>query len=180
MHAKSLFVLFFFSDWVIPNIRCVRYNKKASIGCFFTGGTTRNRTGDEGFADLCLTAWLWCHTYIKWSGRRGSNPPPPPWQGGALPNELLPRKCFISARLIIVAHHAAIVNPKDGIFIIKNYILFFIKSIFPGSACPVYTGTPGQAPAWRFLPHPLSCRSWWEKGRDRHSKSSGCGGSDRA
>ena len=26
-----------------------------------------------------------------WSGLRGSNPPPPPWQGGALPNELNPR-----------------------------------------------------------------------------------------
>ena len=25
------------------------------------GGATRNRTGDEGFADLCLTAWLWRH-----------------------------------------------------------------------------------------------------------------------
>ena len=31
-----------------------------------------------------------------WSGLRGSNPPPPPWQGGALPNELNPRGvCFI-------------------------------------------------------------------------------------
>ena len=27
----------------------------------------------------------------KWSGKRGSNPPPPPWQGGALPNELFPQ-----------------------------------------------------------------------------------------
>ena len=26
------------------------------------GGDTRNRTGDKGFADLCLTAWLWCRT----------------------------------------------------------------------------------------------------------------------
>ena len=26
----------------------------------------------------------------KWSGRRGSNPLPPPWQGGALPDELRP------------------------------------------------------------------------------------------
>ena len=26
-----------------------------------------------------------------WSGKRGSNPPPPPWQGGALPNELFPQ-----------------------------------------------------------------------------------------
>ena len=28
---------------------------------------------------------------LFWSGLRGSNPPPPPWQGGALPNELNPR-----------------------------------------------------------------------------------------
>ena len=29
---------------------------------------------------------------LFWSGLRGSNPPPPPWQGGALPNELNPHK----------------------------------------------------------------------------------------
>ena len=29
-------------------------------GCAF-GGATRNRTGDKGFADLCLTSWLWRH-----------------------------------------------------------------------------------------------------------------------
>ena len=55
--------------------------------------------GNKGFADLCLTAWLW--RLIKvcghdascplWSGLRGSNPPPRPWQGRALPNELNPR-----------------------------------------------------------------------------------------
>ena len=27
----------------------------------------------------------------KWSGLRGSNPPPLPWQGSALPNELFPQ-----------------------------------------------------------------------------------------
>ena len=32
--------------------------------------------------------------FAKWSGKRGSNPPPPPWQGGALPNELFPRWCL--------------------------------------------------------------------------------------
>ena len=31
--------------------------------------------------------WSFCF----WSGLRGSNPPPPPWQGGALPNELNPQ-----------------------------------------------------------------------------------------
>ena len=56
------------------------------------GGTNQNRTGDGGFADLCLTAWLWCQKAKpkKWSGLRGSNSLPPPWQGGALPNELNP------------------------------------------------------------------------------------------
>ena len=32
-----------------------------------------------------------CFRARDWSGLRGSNPPPPPWQGGALPNELNPR-----------------------------------------------------------------------------------------
>ena len=32
-------------------------NTKVFGACF--GGATRNRTGDEGFADPCLTAWLW-------------------------------------------------------------------------------------------------------------------------
>ena len=30
-------------------------------------------------------------SHCKWSGRRGSNSLPPPWQGGALPDELRPR-----------------------------------------------------------------------------------------
>ncbi len=30
--------------------------------------------------------------FLLWSGLRGSNPPPPPWQGGALPNELNPHR----------------------------------------------------------------------------------------
>ena len=36
-----------------------------------------------------LTNWL---DALVWSGRRGSNSLPPPWQGGALPDELLPRQ----------------------------------------------------------------------------------------
>ena len=96
---------------------------------FVLRGATRNRTGDKGFADPCLTAWPWRHIRflrialndckdtarrsvvtpqdkqsftvqhgcnqlapVKWSGLRGSNPPPRPWQGRALPNELNPRK----------------------------------------------------------------------------------------
>ncbi len=52
------------------------------LGQFDFGGTTRNRTGDKGFAGLCLTAWLWC---LIWSGRRDSNSRHLPWQGNALP-----------------------------------------------------------------------------------------------
>ena len=33
---------------------------------------------------------LWV-SFVKWSGQRGSNSLPPPWQGGALPDELCPR-----------------------------------------------------------------------------------------
>ena len=58
--------------------------------------------GHKGFAGLCLTAWLRYriklkikgvginHTHNNWSGLRGSNSLPPPWQGGALPDELNP------------------------------------------------------------------------------------------
>ena len=48
------------------------------------GGGTQIRTGDKGFADLCLTTWL-CRHKDKWSGRRDLNPRPSPWQGDALP-----------------------------------------------------------------------------------------------
>ena len=60
--------------------------------------------GNQGFADPCLTTWLCHHLEEKtltsqqnkrpfscWSGRRGSNSLPPPWQGGALPDELHPQ-----------------------------------------------------------------------------------------
>ena len=30
----------------------------------YNGGDTQNRTGDKGFADLCLTAWLCRHSKI--------------------------------------------------------------------------------------------------------------------
>ena len=60
--------------------------------------TPRFELGNEGFADPCLTTWL-CHhiretafrgRFSVWSGRRGSNSLPRPWQGRALPDELRP------------------------------------------------------------------------------------------
>ena len=36
-----------------------------------------------------------CRSSRVWSGQRGSNSLPPPWQGGALPDELCPRQCLL-------------------------------------------------------------------------------------
>ena len=73
--------------------------------------TPRFELGNEGFADPCLTTWL-CHRMEKganalllfffWSGRRGSNSLPPPWQGGALPDELRPRNIENNSRYMLV------------------------------------------------------------------------------
>ena len=43
-----------------------KYKKAVKISRFsllFVGGATRNRTGDRGVADLCLTAWPWRHIW---------------------------------------------------------------------------------------------------------------------
>ncbi len=41
------------------------------------GGTTQIRTGGEGFADLCLTTWLWCHKVSLMVGTVGLEPTTP-------------------------------------------------------------------------------------------------------
>ena len=70
----------------------------------FHGGATQIWTGESEFCRLVpyhlamapSKAWVWTH-YVKstevlnWSGWRGSNSLPPPWQGGALPDELHPQ-----------------------------------------------------------------------------------------
>ena len=40
------------------------FSKNESILPLPTGGTGRNRTADEGFADPCLTTWLPCHLLL--------------------------------------------------------------------------------------------------------------------
>jgi hypothetical protein len=75
------------------------------------GGATQSRTGLDGFAIRCITDLLsrQIHMFDKkgklllpfllkdvgtsfcvWSGKRGSNSRPQPWQGCALPTELFP------------------------------------------------------------------------------------------
>ena len=85
---------------------------------FCSGGATRSRTGLDGFAIRCITDLLsrqyvdtrrsgasliecakpssqtktgsLSFPFLIWSGRRVSNSRPQPWQGCALPTELLP------------------------------------------------------------------------------------------
>ena len=49
---------------------------------FFYGGEGGNRTHIAGFSDRCRDRLGYRPI---WSEKRGSNPRPPPWQGGALP-----------------------------------------------------------------------------------------------
>jgi hypothetical protein len=67
-------------------------------------GAARIRTGDKGFAVLCLTTWPRRRSAKgssagdrvappRESGKPDSNRRPPPWQGGALPTELFPHGC---------------------------------------------------------------------------------------
>ena len=55
----------------------------AAIVTLFGGASSLSVIGSKQKALTFVSASFW-------SGLRGSNPPPPPWQGGALPNELNP------------------------------------------------------------------------------------------
>ena len=57
----------------VGSVTRIRGNEKRSRGSFFSRTYRR----------------LWSANQI-WSGKRGSNSRPPPWQGGALPTELFP------------------------------------------------------------------------------------------
>ena len=74
---------------------------------FLSEGDDRIRTGDEGFADPCLTTWprrqsqtgrsTACRSIFQ-SGRRDSNSRPSPWQGDVLPLNYTRIDCRLSAR----------------------------------------------------------------------------------
>ena len=61
----------------------------------------------------------------KWSGRRGSNSLPPPWQGGALPDELRPHRCeqklFYHAFCICQAFFRTILRFLTGVKYRRKY-----------------------------------------------------------
>lgn len=84
-----------------PLAKAAQKNSPLESGLFFSsGGEDGNRTRLNGFAGRCITSLLPrqrnCLVRLaahleNWSGRRVSNSRPQPWQGCALPTELLPR-----------------------------------------------------------------------------------------
>ena len=93
-----------------------RGKEKPHRNCIYFGGITWRRHPDSNWGwrfcrplpyRLAMAPYgvLWIYVKInpfmkrridqapshEWSGKRGSNPPPQPWQGCALPNELLPQ-----------------------------------------------------------------------------------------
>ena len=62
-----------------------------------------------------VTVWkkeqMLCSFFI-WSGRRGSNSLPPPWQGGALPDELRPRNIDDNSRFFRVCQAVFFIFPQ--------------------------------------------------------------------
>ena len=69
---------------------------------------------------------------LFWSGLRGSNPPPRPWQGRALPNELNPHRwceVFFPSTLYIITHPLSFVNRFFQVF-----SLFPKKRKMPGNS----------------------------------------------
>ena len=62
--------------------------KRHALACLFSGGAT----GFEPGVKVCSPMpYHLAMAPKKWSGQRDSNSLPPPWQGGALPNELCPQ-----------------------------------------------------------------------------------------
>ena len=87
------------SAYHVPQGRNTSFQKRKSSPfglLLFLEVTAGFEPADNGVADRGLTTWLRHHKI--WSGLRGSNPPPRPWQGRALPNELNPHLGGASGR----------------------------------------------------------------------------------
>ena len=73
------------------NISRAKHPRLASKDDILSGSFSSRKTPKEN-----TPSDAWCVFF--WSGLRGSNPPPSPWQGDALPNELNPQTGGASGR----------------------------------------------------------------------------------
>ena len=122
----------------------------------FTGGASRSRTDLHGFAIRCITALLSRQAYLTigtavtgkakqttfrqiWSGRRVSNSRPIPWQGIALPTELLPRETS--------AHYKDLARPVNAFCLLR-----------PDAATPCACNSPSTRASTRLQCISAKCR----------------------
>ncbi len=126
-----------------------------------TGGATESRTRLIGFAIRCITALLSRHDaglsrhsnsrqekgkhsaslFQIWSGRRVSNSRPQPWQGCALPTELLPH--------VLRFQQSSHYMPISGL-LATSRLLYVSESTTPTRR--------GEPPAWRHRQRPSRAR----------------------
>ncbi len=72
-----------------------KFKKKSAVLYPEPESNRHDRNGHRILSPACLPVPPPGHRHCKnWSGRRDSNPRPRPWQGRALPTELLPHLCF--------------------------------------------------------------------------------------
>ena len=85
------FVLF--GCWVLLNGHAP-FRRRASAPSPYPlprSSSTKQSYGFVLFGKVETRLWNGKSVFRRWSGRRDSNSLPPPWQGGALPNELRPQ-----------------------------------------------------------------------------------------
>ena len=66
-----------------------RHLLRGSLNCPLQSSALRGFVAPRSRCDKKIGHPFGCPIFL-WSGLRGSNPPPSPWQGDALPNELNP------------------------------------------------------------------------------------------
>ena len=120
-----------------PKQKIRRTNESSLHSAEFEEVTTRFELVNEGFADLCLTTWPRhhmsrnCFLLFFWSGRRGSNSLPPPWQGGALPDELRPHIGeFLLSRSLRATHFIIYYVSRK----VKRFLRTFFKVFYAFSS----------------------------------------------
>ena len=79
-----------------------------------------------------------CIRDSQWSGRRGSNSLPPPWQGGALPDELRPHiRCIFPCTLPSLSLiHISWASGAPGCSTDRRQNAGHNKTCHPGGRCP--------------------------------------------
>ena len=122
------------------------------LGSKVPGGEARIRTGDKGFAGLCLTTWplrQLCKGPIDligpknaWSGLRGSNPRPQPWQGCALPTALSPH---------CVSYYNQLLRKMQVLFLLKFLMIRFGFLFAPRAPLSLAIGDSAHASLTCFL-----------------------------